>query len=788
MPGLQATTERLARALLRRSVAHPRRVLLLWALAALASALFIPEIELELDGRSLIPPHHRSQVESDRAAELFDSRDVVVVGLTAAEPGGVYRPAVLALLRDLSHRLQEIDGIVPGSVTSLATLPRLFVEQDTLAPEPLLSAEHVPDEELARRLRRETRALGLDDGVLVTADGRAAAIYAEVASGASRKAVLERVRELVAGAADSGVSIYLTGTALAQAILGWAAASDLIRLIPFVLVVLAVVLTLVFRHPAPAAASLAEVGLSLVVTAGVMGAVGASVFVTTLVLPVILLVIGVSDDVYALDRFCRRARREPHRPIGEVAVESFTSVAHPIVLTTVTTVVGLLSLTATELVPQRVFGLFGSVALLVSTALTFTLVPAMLVLSIPGALPAPRRRPVARTAAWFGRLERLGPRRTLIATVLAFVGLAMAARGLSIEDDWVRNLPPGSDVARGQEVLDRELAGTLRLELAVDSGRPEGVLSPETFLALGRLEEVLRSTPGVGAVEGPFSDVTRVWASLEGRRYEEVRRELLAGGRRPSAAEIDQALLLLSALRDSPLGQRIDPELRHARVVTLLSDASYRRIGGVLEAVRRASGPFERVVPFGDGWISHQAVALLVVGQVRSVGFALLADLLLLWLVFRSARHALLAIAPIVFAVVSVFALLALAEVPLGIANSMFAAIALGIGVDYSIHLVERYRRLRVPGAGPRDAMAAAFEHAAPAILYSALAVAAGLLVLALSHILPNLQLGLLVCVSLTLCALATLVVVPCLVLSGRAADPERSPDPRVGRRVPTNR
>jgi predicted RND superfamily exporter protein len=112
-----------------------------------------------------------------------------------------------------------------------------------------------------------------------------------------------------------------------------------------------------------------------------------------------------------------------------------------------------------------------------------------------------------------------------------------------------------------------------------------------------------------------------------------------------------------------------------------------------------------------------------------------------------------------------VFAFLALAGIPLGIANSMFAAVALGIGVDYSIHLVTHHREQRARGLAAGAAIEAAVSVTGPAILKSATAIAAGLAVLGFSKVLPNLQLGLLISLSLTVGAVMTLLLIPGLVL-----------------------
>src|SRR6185295_13472742 len=107
------------------------------------------------------------------------------------------------------------------------------------------------------------------------------------------------------------------------------------------------------------------------------------VFITTLVMPVILLAVGVSDDVYVLTHYFNEASAAGGRPRQEMIVMAFAKMLRPVGLTAISTVIGLLSLAATAIEPLRVFGIYGAVAICFSTLFTFTLVPALLVLLNP---------------------------------------------------------------------------------------------------------------------------------------------------------------------------------------------------------------------------------------------------------------------------------------------------------------------------------------------------------------------------------------------------------------------
>lgn len=761
------------RRLLSFSVQHPRTVVGLLAAATLAACLFIPRVKLQLDAHSLIPVDNQGLVESDKAARMFGLRDVVVVGV-ANEAAGVYTPETLARLSRIGGGLSRVAGIDANSVVSVVTTPRLLIEGDHIDARQLLAAGTAPDEEAARLVRREAERLGLDDGLLVSPDGRAAAVYAEVRPDADRYEVLRQVRELAAKESGGSDAIHLSGTALAQAVLGHAAAADLLRLVPIVVVVLGVFLTASFRHPVPALISLAEIGCSLLLTVGLMGLTGRPVFITTMVMPVILIAVGVSDDVYALRHYFGALPRTGRRPTGEEVVNAFGEIVRPIGLTAVSTIVGLLSLAATSLEPLRVFGIFGAVAIGFSSLFTLTLVPALLVLLSPGASSRAfgsggGRRWAARMSSLYRLLNAAGPRFILALSVVAVAGAALLTTKLRVDDSWVRNLPGDSDIFRGDQTLNRLMAGTTRLDFLLDSARQESLLDPQGMAALGALEDSLARLPFVGAVHSIYSDVVRVNASLRGAGYGEFRDGLRRGTVKLSRDDIEQALLLLSSMRRDPIDAWIDGGHRRARVNVTIRFADYERINEVLRTaagagitLTPAGGP---IVAFGDGWISYLTVQLLVEGQVRSILLALLVDLLLLSLLFRSARCGLIAVTPVAFSVFVVFAVLAVSGVPLGIANSMFASIAIGIGMDFSIHLTSSYQSGVGGGRSRREAMESAFLGTGPSILVSAGAITLGFLVLSLSQVSPNVQLGLMICLSLSTCAAATLVLVPSLAL-----------------------
>ncbi|HEX8708630.1 MAG TPA: MMPL family transporter [Pyrinomonadaceae bacterium] len=760
--------------ILKFSVRHPRLVLTLIGLVTCLFCFFIPRIQLRLDGRSLIPANMPDFIESDKAAARFGLRDYILIGV-GNEEAGIYRPESLQRIVRLTDELAGVEGVVEGSVYSLSTVPRLSVASGQIDTHPLLRHGIEWDAEKIRALRREISTSGLDDGVLISVDGKAAMIMAQVETGADRYRVLERTRELIGRESTDGDAIYLSGTALAQAVLGQSSARDLARLIPVIIIVLSVMLFLAFRHPMPALLSLTEIGVSLIWMAGLLGMTGQPVFVTTLILPVILIAVGISDDVYALSHYFSEARRTDGLLVEETTMSAFSSAARPIALTSLSTIVGLLSIAITSLNPLRVFGIFGSAAILFSTLFTFSLLPALLILFKPR-LPV---KAVSRETGWTGKgsaaigllLERMRPWRIAVIALIITACAALLTTRLKVDDAWIKNLPADSDIARGDKFFNSKLAGTVTLELMLDAGQRDEFSSGQGVKALGEVERAVAGLPYVSAVHSLYSDVVQVNAAIKEVDYKTARNEFQQGRADLSNRETEQALLLLSTARRQFLRENVEDTFRRARLTVFIKDADYLRIDGVLRAAAQACAdhaPGYGLIPFGDGWVSYLTVRLLVEGQLISILLALLTDVVLITVFLKSLRLGAIAILPVAFSLLVIFATLAATGTSLGIANSMFAGIALGIGLDFSIHLTTAYQQKVRAGMASSEALARTLEITAPAICISAISITAGFVVLTLSEIAPNVQLGLMICLCLLTCAVATLLLVPAMLRLGR--------------------
>lgn len=229
------------------------------------------------------------------------------------------------------------------------------------------------------------------------------------------------------------------------------------------------------------------------------------------------------------------------------------------------------------------------------------------------------------------------------------------------------------------------------------------------------------------------------------------------------------------------LRELVDAAYERGLVTVYLKNANFVDTRHLMEEIRTYQMEHLRphgieVALAGDVAVSQALVDGIVKTQVGSLLLSLVGVLAVASLLSRSFRWGLYCVIPCTFAVVVNFAVHGWAGIPLGVATSMFAGMTLGIGVDYAIHLVERFRLASSRGLGVDAALVDAVTAAGPAILTDGFAVALGFGVLALSQVPANARLGAITVVCVLSCLAATMLLLPALL---RVMSP---PTPRTGR------
>jgi predicted RND superfamily exporter protein len=162
------------------------------------------------------------------------------------------------------------------------------------------------------------------------------------------------------------------------------------------------------------------------------------------------------------------------------------------------------------------------------------------------------------------------------------------------------------------------------------------------------------------------------------------------------------------------------------------------------------------------GAAQEGALSVLVMNsQIISIFVSVLVVLLIVAFSNRSLAAGLIAALPLAIAIMGNFAVMGFLGITLNMATAMIASLAVGIGIDYTIHFIEAFKREYRAGG---DYLYRTFAGSGRAILINAVSVGAGFCVLALSRFRVMAQFGGLVALSMAISAAVSLTVIPALL------------------------
>jgi hypothetical protein len=643
-----------------------------------------------------------------------------------------------------------VDGV--EWVSSLANVLDIRKVDDDLHIAPLLEAGE-------EGLREYTLGKPMYRGRLVSADGRVTILVCRLREETDAGSTAQAIRQ-TAEAIQLREKLTFAGLPFQVAEITRLISRDVLVLVPVAALSILLALALSFRSLRGVLLPLASVLISTVWTMGIMNLFHVSFTIITNVIPVVLLATGSAYGIHLVSAFGEAA------PLGEGsrerAARSLSMVGVPVLLAGLTTVAGFLSfLFGSYLTLIREFGLFSSLGVLLAMVVSLTFLPA--VLSYLG--PSAAERKTASTAgaapaAGPRLLERFGGFLLRKAWLVLAVGGALAAAAIALwplvrrEVDILTYFSHRTEIRQAERLMKDNFGGSTTLQVLVSGD----VQEPRVLAEMKSVEDFLKSRP-------KLTNVHSAVELLEEMSYALVdRREL------PSTRE--QAASLFFLLEGEPvLDQLVRPDRQEALIQGTLANLDYRQLTALLKETRSFLASFDRgPCTFrlsGMALIYSRLDSAVASSQLWSllaaVGFMFLCNLLLL----RSAAGALIGLVPITFTLFVLFGVMGAAGIPLDVATVLLGSISMGMGIDYTVHFLSRYRLELERGLDHRSALPATLTTSGKAILINVLTVSVGFLSLLLGALLPLRNFGLLIVVTMVSSGAGALTLLPSVLVLG---------------------
>jgi predicted RND superfamily exporter protein/CRP-like cAMP-binding protein len=758
------------------------------------SALLVPQIpklHIDTSARTIMLSDDFALDYYEDVKERFGSDDLTVVVIKADD---VFTTPVLQSVERLSKQFEAIEEVI--RVDSLTTINNIKGEGDSVSTGPLIKGVVPTGRDALERVRRDALANPILIDNVVAADARATAVL--VYADATRDDTNFDARfsfqldELIAAESTrSGLDIYQIGEPYIQRTLSESLVGDQTYIMPLAALVLVVVLGLMFGTTHAVAIPILTRVVSVVWAFGLMASLGFPITVLSILIPMLLVCIGFTEDVHLISEFYQEI---PHASDKVEAIHATAEkLATPLLVTSLTTGVGFATLSLSEIMVIEQLGQFAPIAFASNLLVTLLMVPALLrYLPVPLSVRAPDRAEenVApdRISRFLEGAARLTVTRRRWILAGSFVLVAIAAVGsprIRVDNDIVGFFRSDSELLWRINDVHESLAGVSLFYLVVETGVDGAAATPETLETITKLQTFLQQT---GRIDSTLSIADYI---------KQLNREMNGGDpaydRIPNSAHLTSQYLLL--LHPDDIEQYIDYGRAAANILVRHKQTSTKALDELIAelnefvvtdlrlqmrfaAADKPSDPAGLVaanvgMPMivtatGEGILMNRAADTLVVDMVTGLLSTITVVGIICSLLFMSIRAGLLSLVPNVLPIGFILGAMGLLDIPLNVGTAMIAAIAVGIAVDDTVHYMARNSRELDRQHDQILATFATLRSEGRAIISTSLALAGGFSVLAVSTFLPAAQFGVLSAVVMIVALVADLTITPVLMNATR--------------------
>lgn len=739
---------------------HSKAVLVVGGLLAILGVVFGATIKTDNSIDSFFDDTKENNRQFKAWKKQFGSSKYIVV---AFRDENVFTTENVELVGRLTDRLKAMKDI--ERVVSLTTLNDMTGSENDLVVEPLVKTMPRSPEEL-KRLRHRVMGNPLFVANIVSTDEKTTAILSEIKDFTGEEAYRERklvveVEKLAEEMIPSSKRAYVVGGPVEVHHYISFLDEDMARFLPLVLVCICVLLALTYRRFWPPVLIVLIIVMTLGLTMAIAKLIGWKVNTVTSIIPPILLAVSVAEAIHLVTDVVKHCAGSK----DEILLKSMTHLFAPCFFTFLTTAVGFASTGVSNIPAIQQFGVLSTVGVTIGFILTFTLLPVMLK-HIPGAMRCGEETAedilTRKSEEFFVRLAKFVYARRIAILVVVVVSSAVMAIGIPrivAESDIMEQIGKKKKIYVDFRAYERDMGGLSFFSISIKGDKEDYFKDPDVVKRMARLQDFVNGITNISkalSIVDFIKDMNKSFHNEDQKFYEIP----------PTRNEIAQYVLLYGA---EDIEQYIDSNWKWASINIRMAGLSSAVQEDVIKKIRAHIATDDvlkdRAIVLGDMVRTAEGANDVVRSQMWSLSLASLAVFVQMFIVFRRVSVSLITIPPNLFPLIINFGLMGFCGIRLDTATALIAAIAVGIIVDNTIHLLHTMGQERAKGCDAETALINTFKiKGMPVILSPAILICA-FSMLMVSNFVPIVDFGLLSAVLMLVALLGDVFLTPVLAV-----------------------
>ncbi len=717
---------------------------------------------METDLDKYMPQDHPAFIYSDKAEDWFDIKDGIIIAIENKK--GIFNSETLDTLKQLTKRFQKFKEIDKNDVTSLYTADNIVGSDGGIDVKRFY--KRVPHSQ--KRLEKLKKSVEKNDmifGRLVSDDETVTVIVAEIGKDVFNQDFYNRILKTAKASETKDIKIYVAGRPIVEGTMALLGPKDMKKMVPIVLIVIFIVLFITLRSLKATLITLGVVFFSTIWTFGLMATVNVPIYAVSTMIPVMLIAIGVADGIHLFSHLQTYVNLNPGISKKEAVSEMLTTLWKPVVMTSVTTAVGFISLLTSQVYPVKYFGIFTAFGVLVAMVFSLVFLPACIMIF---GLPKAKTGNVEEDKGGHSHSKiansftnaiikhrKLVIFITAIIVILSIVGM----KEIWINSSFLEKFEKNSDIVQTDKFINEHFGGTSTINLILDAnGKKDAFKNPEVLKLVTKMQHDVDSSLQVVGNTFSLADYIKRMNKVMHSDKEEFNSI-------PDSKNMIAQYLLLYEMSGDPenLNKVVDYNYDKLNITFQLKSDNSKDLKKAIAIIEKYRNDFAKkgitVNYAGSGYKALVFTDLILDGQIKSLIMSLIIILILLSVMFKNIWIGLIGSVPIIITALISFGVMGFLGIPLNTTTALLSSIAVGIGIDYAVHFLEQYRLNAAKTNNKLEAAQITMAHSGKAIIYNAIVVIAGFLVLLFSVFPPNRELGALVSLNMFTSFVGTLTI-----------------------------
>ena len=480
-------------------------------------------------------------------------------------------------------------------------------------------------------------------------------------------------------------------------------------------------------------------GIGALFTLGFLGWFIGEISVITVLVPIFVIVLGSADGLHFMSHYIEYYRDSKNKELS--IAKTLKAVGVPMIMTTLTTMIGFLSMLIIQSEAIKQLGMASSVGVFLAGFATWLFLPLILFKNKSIKIPEPK---VSKVTTFLKSLQ--GKNSIIITLILILVSIPGILK-LQTNFNMLTMYKKSTEVRKGIDKISEVTNGSLPIFLTYKSD--EDILSTNFSTKILLLENTLKDSGKVLKTVSYYDILSIMNNFIYGKKEY------------PQNSFTAKILYSLAASQNKSLKNFILPSQKIGKVIIFPKDLKNKTLKSIEDLVKEHSGKITYNIS-GIPLIMDEMNRRIIPDQVSSLILATILVFLMILITQKNFFIALFSIIPISVTLLSLFGIMGYTGIDLSIVTSIMASLTIGVGIDYAIHysgLYKHFKQLNVEN--PADE---AFNYVSTPILANAFGLAFGFSSMILSPLQIHTYLVILMWTTMVVSSVLSLTLLPTLV------------------------